>query len=626
MPSTTRDAFRPAEIVATLDQRMSVDLAAEGGRLTMEQPHPFLCLYRQAPDRADAGTADLLFGQASFAIAPPAGSATAGFAATVEAVLAHLAKTFGSALLVELWSLDQPVADAGQSLTIQFEIRSTAGTSADVFVEALERALLMESWPGAGPTILEKVARSPHPPGRRGIIPAARSRSMALVMVSLGVSPIYRDPETGALLPSILSEIKSSFGRALKKALYAFCHASSVHRPAHYHELGRTRLMENTLGIDRSLGTISDAFDPLLFASPVNTDTAWNAFRAGHCDKPPQFNYRPLPVDPSALKRDLFAIPIDRVEDPTLHCFFASKREELDRQITLMADRETERFVLTSQQIYGTPDATLIALAEEILDALPPHARDDRSTDAIDAETFAEAARAELDSYGMDRSMVSVRDDIPGIMVSQGRLLIARHATIPRRRIRPTLDHEVGVHMLTYHNGRQQPLTQLRLGMAGYEELQEGLAVFAEYCSGGLTVPRWRQIAGRVVAAASLVDGGDFIDTFRLLNHRRGFSQRAAFMMAMRTHRGGGLTKDVVYLRGLTLLINHLATGGEIAPLLVGKIAFHLTHITEELRWRGIIKPPAVYPEIFSERSLVPVLRLLRNGYSVAGLAKQAAS
>ncbi|MBA3460653.1 MAG: hypothetical protein H0T46_11860, partial [Deltaproteobacteria bacterium] len=42
----------------------------DGGRLHIDRPLPFLCVYR-APDGPDLGTADLVRTQASYLIAPP---------------------------------------------------------------------------------------------------------------------------------------------------------------------------------------------------------------------------------------------------------------------------------------------------------------------------------------------------------------------------------------------------------------------------------------------------------------------------------------------------------------------------------------------------------------------------
>jgi hypothetical protein len=75
--------------------------------------------------------------------------------------------------------------------------------------------------------------------------------------------------------------------------------------------------------------------------------------------------------------------------------------------------------------------------------------------------------------------------------------------------------------VLTYYNGRAQPLRQLYTGLAGYDELQEGLAVLAEYLADGLDASRMRVLAARVVAAHSVEHGATFTDTFRMLTRSR---------------------------------------------------------------------------------------------------------
>ena len=79
--------------------------------------------------------------------------------------------------------------------------------------------------------------------------------------------------------------------------------------------------------------------------------------------------------------------------------------------------------------------------------------------------------------------------------------------------------------------------------MAGYDELQEGIAVLTEYLVGGLTTTRLRLLAGRVIAASNLIDGATFIDTFRELNEKFDFTQRIAYIITARIYRGGGSNK-----------------------------------------------------------------------------------
>ncbi len=75
--------------------------------------------------------------------------------------------------------------------------------------------------------------------------------------------------------------------------------------------------------------------------------------------------------------------------------------------------------------------------------------------------------------------------------------------------------------------------------------------MLAEYLVGGLSRPRLRLLAARVLATRHMIDGATFVDTFRELDGLYGFDRRTAFTIAMRIYRGGGLTKDAVYLRGL---------------------------------------------------------------------------
>ena len=101
----------------------------------------------------------------------------------------------------------------------------------------------------------------------------------------------------------------------------------------------------------------------MLQATPVNAETAWREFRRSRFDKPPRFYYRPLAIDPTLLKRQLYLIPVERIDDPTLSYLFRQKQEELDRQITLLSDVDTPRFLPESLQIYGGVSDWLLAQA-----------------------------------------------------------------------------------------------------------------------------------------------------------------------------------------------------------------------------------------------------------------------
>jgi uncharacterized protein (TIGR02421 family) len=378
--------------------------------------------------------------------------------------------------------------------------------------------------------------------------------------------------------------------------------------------------------VDEQLASISDSFDFLLQVTPTNIESAWLRFKRNRFQEAPSFQYRPLPIDPVMMKRRLYQIPIDRIEDPTLAQLFWEKQMELDRQLTMLADRDTQNFLYGSLQLYGSLNGKLVKTAGELLDRLPARTREDWREGHLDAAAFAERAREELRYYhGMSpkfTATVQVREDMyAGLMVSRGQLLIGRNTKIPKRRVEALLNHEAGTHLLTYYNGRAQPFRQLYVGLAGYDELQEGLAVLAEHLVGGLSRARLRLLAARVAAAHSIVEGASFLEVFRLLDQTHEFDQKTAFTITMRIFRGGGLIKDAVYLRGLLRILDYVKNQGELEPLYVGKIAAHHLPLIRELQWRKVLRPVPLRPRLFEREDSHSRLNELRNGYSLMEIA-----
>ena len=207
-------------------------------------------------------------------------------------------------------------------------------------------------------------------------------------------------------------------------------------------------------------------------------------------------------------------------------------------------------------------------------------------------------------------------------MVSQGRLLISNESRIPKTRVEALIQHEVGTHILTYFNGSQQPFQLLACGLAECDKLQEGLSVLAEYLVGGLSRPRLRLLAGRVVASHSITNGATFIETFRLLDHTYNFDQKTAYNITMRIYRGGGLTKDAVYLQGLLEVMQYIQDGGDIMPLFVGKLGKQHVPIIQELQHRQILKAPLILPSYLENEKALKRMKKIKTGLSLLQLIK----
>jgi hypothetical protein len=118
-----------------------------------------------------------------------------------------------------------------------------------------------------------------------------------------------------------------------------------------------------------------------------------------------------------------------------------------------------------------------------------------------------------------------------------------------------------------------------------------------------------------------MIEGATFVDVFRELDDTYDFAHRTAFGITTRVFRGGGLTKDVSYLRGLVGMLEYLRDGGDFANLLAGKFGPEHIPIIEELRWRNVLVPSPLRPRYLEDPAGVERLAALRRPTSVLDLA-----
>lgn len=382
-----------------------------------------------------------------------------------------------------------------------------------------------------------------------------------------------------------------------------------------------TEQLASELEVDARLTEIERRVNLLVNITPLNAAEAWADFERSDFGTAPTLRLRPLNFDPDLARRELYDLEVEKVDDPALHTLFRAKRDEIARQITALEDRDSSRFLYGSLQLYGTVAPPLAAAAEELLETIPPQAP---STKTITAAAFADEARAEFERYRAAYPdfpvRVEVRDDISELMVSFGRLLIPAAAAFRADRVAALLHHEVGTHVVTYQNGARQPLTLLTMGLPGYDETQEGLAVLAEYLTGGLDPRRLRVLAARVVAVDSMLDGAGFLDIFESLQSDHRIPARTAWSIAIRVVVGGGSVKDAIYLRGITRILDALAEGSRIDVLLVGKLALDHIPLVQDLLDREVLHAPWVRPRWLDVPGAQERLERLRAGATVTDL------
>lgn len=633
-PSTKRPGSITDRFIRTVCARLADNKQVRRnlpvwGRVHIDRALPFLCIYRRPRKKKDAGTDRLVTSEASYLTASGTASLQPDLSRLVHAIARTMTRQFGAFLIMEIWSDDWNEEEAHDALPGTghpgFRILAPPNGFSDDVVESLEVALSRVRLAGRAAEI--RIQRTTRRAPRRlpSILSVDQAGEIGCHLIGLEVRSIYRGSEEEGVYPLILRRLRRRLSVARQRVFFDFTRRHTTHRPEHFQVLGRRAMVKAVWEVDRQLAEVADRFDFLLQVTPVDAQDALRRFEKNRYDRTPVFHYRPLPMDPVLLKRQLYLTPIERVEDPALALLFRQKQTELDRQLTMLLDINSKRFLHGSRQLYGDVDEDLVKLAREILSRLPARTREDSKSGYVDAAAFALRAEEEIAHYRKQLPEMTAgvhvrRDIVSGLMVSRGSLLISAHARFPASRVEPLLQHEIGTHVLTYQNGRQQPFRQLYSGLAGYESLQEGLAVLAEHLVGGLSRPRLRLLAARVMAASALSGGASFVDTFRMLNGEFGFERRTAFTIAMRIYRGGGLTKDAVYLHGLRQMLEYLGKGGTLLPLFIGKIAADHIPIIRELQWRKVLQSPSLTPRYMERPDARSRLEELGQGVTVINL------
>ncbi|MDW5288654.1 flavohemoglobin expression-modulating QEGLA motif protein [Formosa sp. PL04] len=578
------------------------------GLLHIDKLLPFICVYRYS--KVDVYFSRLIKTQASYLIIDE----TINITHLLDAINLLISQKFEMFLVIEMWPNTESISN-------QFNIFCPEDKAPGA-IKALYNGFnkLKRTHPNLTTEVIDTLDR--HPDHLQPLLDSSASRKSGTLIIGLAIPTLYKNTKSDELYSLFFRAFYTIFSETIKRAVYEFIRVQTSDDFKHYLMLGKTHIDEITLQTDKDLANISERISFLLRVTPVNSNEEWETFKAQDFEKAPAFKYRLIALDPEVEKRKLFTIPIDKIEDPTLAFIFRGKRLEIEKQLIMLEERGSKNFRFVGESLYGGINTTVLKEAKHILETFP-EPEIISNAKRLDCYQFAEVAQKELDYYsGLFPDIdigLEIRDDVAGIMVSKSKLLINDKLLIDEKRVDALIHHEIGTHILTYCNGKSQPIKQMYEGFEGYDQLQEGLAVIAEYLVGGLTVNRLRLLAGRVMAVESMLKGANFITTFNILRIKYSFSEYTAFMISMRVYRGGGLTKDAIYLAGIMDLMNYLKQGGQIEHLYTGK--FNITHvdIIEELLYRNVLKA-AEMPRFYNRVNVKERLDTLHKGIKIIEL------
>jgi uncharacterized protein (TIGR02421 family) len=128
---------------------------------------------------------------------------------------------------------------------------------------------------------------------------------------------------------------------------------------------------------------------------------------------------------------------------------------------------------------------------------------------------------------------------------------------------------------------------------------QEGLAVLSEYLSGNISIKRLKKLAHRVIIVDMMCNGANFKECFEFLHNNYVADPNEAYSIVTRIFRGGGFTKDHLYLSGFVQILRFWEKGHSLEPLLIGKTSLEFYSTIEEMIDRDLLKAPQFITQSF---------------------------
>lgn len=312
----------------------------------------------------------------------------------------------------------------------------------------------------------------------------------------------------------------------------------------------------------------------------------------------PHLVYLPLPHAEIAASYE--ALRALTFEDTPVDALLAQQRDALLAQLELLEARGTPRFGEVAAAIYGLPSPELLERARasflrhgDALASLHAHAETPRMS-AADLQRRMEAELVALEI--LDWSVVRV-DEMSARMSVSARhreVRIKSDAEFTEEDSERLVVHELHTHVMRAHRGFQTGLLNLGLGLEGYLATEEGLASHMEERH-GLLHPHHLAIYALRALGVALGHERGFAATLEALMEL-GVAPGIAWDVTIRVKRGlsdtsapGCFPKDYVYLQGREVVSDHLACGGTLEELFIGKIAVEQLPQVRELlaAWGG---------------------------------------
>ncbi len=507
----------------------------------------------------------------------------------LDALLERIEKQFKAALVIDVHSYNHLRID-GESPVFNL---GTEQLDLDRWSAALDttRKRLQQI---ALPNLPATVASNQVFYGRGYLTAHVNSRHQNTLAIPLEIKKVYIDELSGNPYPIILNSLSQQLKDCLADVSAFFARRYTAKKRSKSSDMLAEKMDPAILNVDNRLYHVAKGLDTLQYINPINLLSEKKRFFKERGNYEPQFRYKPLQLDPYLFREQLYRLPVDSIRDPGIQALYRDVVDNLSGKIDMLVNIGQSEFVYTSLKYYGEPSDADERNANYLL-----HSADYEESDSrlLNQQALIERFSAAAASWNMPCKIETSNRLVASAMVSNSRkaVILAKGLSLPEKDADALINHELGVHMATSLNAAKQRLKVFTLGLPGNTLAQEGLAILNEYHSGNIGLRRLKGLALRVMAVKEMLKGNSFRHTFVYLLEEHKMTPDDAFKLCVRVHRGGGFTKDYLYLNGVSQALS-LHEKQDISNLYVGKTGFAHLPIINEMIDRQLVSAPSYYP------------------------------
>ena len=268
----------------------------------------------------------------------------------------------------------------------------------------------------------------------------------------------------------------------------------------------------------------------------------------------PSFEYAPF-AEASELRAGLERLAAELGSGDPLEALFGERAAELALEAALADALGTASFASLAKERFPAATNDERQPVRALLEALESARREEPegprvAADSPDPCSLVRVLERRLRESGAS-ARIELRAELGSVAAAgDGVIYVRRGTRLSAAESERIALHELEAHVLPRQRARREPNPIFSVGTRGASEDEEGRALLLEERAGLQGWERQQELLLRHRAAELVRSGASFPESVRALDGL-GVEPERALDLALRAHRGGGLSREIVYLPAL---------------------------------------------------------------------------